>query len=191
MAQFANRAARSYNNDLIHAACHWGSDRQAVLREDEVRPSMNSNGLKRWLCLTASCTLASGCAILPDGARTAHEITAILGRQAEAWNTGDIEAFMQPYDRSPDLTFSSAGRVTRGWQATLDNYRKRYPTRDAMGHLTFGDLEVTELNRNAALVLGRWNLQRQAPVGGTFTLVLQKKAGGWKIIHDHTSRDPG
>ena len=96
---------------------------------------------------------------------------------------------MQPYDRSSDLTFSSGGKVTRGWQSTLDGYRKRYPTREDMGRLTFGDLEITELGDQAALVLGRWRLDRQEPIGGTFTLVFKKKSGRWRIIHDHTSRD--
>lgn len=96
---------------------------------------------------------------------------------------------MQPYDRSPYLTFSSGGKVTRGWQATLDGYRKRYPTREAMGHLTFSDLEITELGNQAALVLGRWRLDRDEPIGGAFTLVFTKKGSRWRIVHDHTSRD--
>ncbi len=97
---------------------------------------------------------------------------------------------MDAYDRSPGLTFSSAGRVTRGWEPTLDGYRQRYPTREAMGHLTFSDLEIIELGQNAALVLGHWDLDRGEPVGGVFTLVLRREVGRWVIIHDHTSRMP-
>ncbi len=59
-----------------------------------------------------------------------------------------------------------------------------------MGHLTFSELEVTKLDDAAALVLGRWNLDRGDPVGGVFTLVLCREAGRWVIIHDHTSRTP-
>ena len=113
----------------------------------------------------------------------------MLEQQARAWNAGDIDAFMAPYWHSPDLTFSSGGKVTRGWQATLDRYHQRYPTREAMGHLTFSDIEVTQLGRDAALVLGRWRLQRAAPIGGGFTLVLRESAGKWVIVHDHTSID--
>ncbi len=97
---------------------------------------------------------------------------------------------MDAYDRSPRLTFSSAGRVTRGWEPTLDGYRRRYPTREAMGRLTFSDLEITELGQTAALVLGQWDLDRGEPVDGVFTLVLRREAGRWVIIHDHTSRTP-
>ena len=55
----------------------------------------------------------------------AETLSGILREQAEAWNRGDIEQFMEAYWKSEQLTFSSGGRTTRGWQATLDNYRKR------------------------------------------------------------------
>lgn len=131
--------------------------------------------------------LCGGCASTrsaqsPDGA-----ITATLQAQAAAWNEGDVERFMEPYWHSPDLTFSSGGRVTRGWRETLDGYRRRYPDRAAMGRLTFNDLEVTMLGRGAALVLGRWHLDRAEPVGGNFSLVFRRIGGRWVIVHDHTS----
>lgn len=142
-------------------------------------------------------TLVMGIAVACTGCRSARvhsfdpdAIRSVLDRQIVAWNRGDIEGFMDAYDRSPELTFSSGGRVTRGWQPTLDGYHKRYPTRKAMGRLTFSDLEITELGPGAALVLGRWNLDRGEPVGGTFSLVLRRQADRWMIIHDHTSRAP-
>lgn len=152
---------------------------------------MRVGGLKRRTSIGVLCALLLGCATSPDGGGTSRQIAAILGRQSEAWNAGDIEAFMQPYDRSPDLTFTSGGRITRGWEPTLESYRKRYPTRETMGHLTFSELEVTTLGRDVALVLGRWHLTRAKPVGGIFTLVLRRESGMWKIIHDHTSREAG
>ena len=113
----------------------------------------------------------------------------MLERQAQAWNAGDIDAFMVPYWHSPELTFSSGGHVTRGWQATLERYHQRYPTREAMGRLTFSDLEVTKLGPGVALALGRWRLERNEPIAGAFSLVLRKDAGQWVIVHDHTSTD--
>jgi beta-aspartyl-peptidase (threonine type) len=101
---------------------------------------------------------------------------------------------MEHYWKSDDLTFSSGGKTTRGWQATLDNYRKRYPTREAMGRVSFSELEITPLGSStdedgAAMVLGRWQLDGESePVGGNFTLVFRKIDGKWVIVHDHTSR---
>src|SRR6516162_2267178 len=59
-----------------------------------------------------------------DSAKTA--IRKVLEDQAAAWNKGDLEGFMAGYLKSDELTFFSGGKVTKGWQATLDNYRKRY-----------------------------------------------------------------
>jgi uncharacterized protein (TIGR02246 family) len=116
-------------------------------------------------------------------------IEAVLRAQQDAWNGGDVQAFMDHYWNSDDLTFSSGGKTTRGWQATLAGYLERYPTREKMGRLTLNGLEITPLGDAAALVLGQWKLDRQSePVGGNFTLVLRKIDGRWVIVHDHTSR---
>ena len=118
------------------------------------------------------------------------QITAIITRQAEAWNRGDIDAFMEYYWKSERLTFSAGGKTTRGWQATRDGYHQRYPTRDQMGSLTFTNLEVTPLGETAALVLGRWHLKRGSePIGGNFSLTFRLIDGHWLIVHDHTSKE--
>jgi|GEM_PF-1670094 len=115
-------------------------------------------------------------------------ITALLERQQAAWNRGDIEAFMSDYWQSDDLTFSSGGKITRGFQGTLDRYRQRYPTAERMGKTTFSDLEIRILDDTNALVLGRWSLERgEEKMEGNFSLVLRQIEGQWKIIHDHTS----
>jgi beta-aspartyl-peptidase (threonine type) len=116
-------------------------------------------------------------------------VEAVFRAQVEAWNRGDVEAFMEHYWKSDDLTFSSGGKTTRGWNATLDRYRERYPTRETMGRLTLSGFEITPLGNSAALVLGEWKLARETePVSGNFTLVLRKIDDRWLIVHDHTSR---
>lgn len=115
-------------------------------------------------------------------------IKSVMEKQSAAWNAGDIDGFMQGYWNSPNLAFVSGDRVTRGWQQTTDNYKKSYNTREKMGVLTFSELEVNVLSKDSAVVLGRWKVAA-APKDsqGRFTLIFRKFAGGWKIIHDHTS----
>lgn len=116
-----------------------------------------------------------------------EEIRAVMERQASDWNSGGIDGFMKGYWNSDKLVFVSS-RVTRGWQPTLDNYKKSYPNRAAMGTLTFSDLEITVLSKDSAVVLGSWSLKREKDnPGGKFTLIFRKFKDGWKIIHDHTS----
>ncbi len=119
-------------------------------------------------------------------------IKALLQTQTNRWNQGDIDGFMETYWRSDKLTFSSGGKTTRGWQATLNRYKVNYDSRDKMGTLDFSDLEISPLGPEVALVLGSWRLtfaedSTTRPMVGKFTLVLQKFTEGWRIIHDHTS----
>ena len=112
----------------------------------------------------------------------------LLSEQASAWNRGDLDSFMEHYWKSDELTFNSGGKTTRGWSTTKAHYQRRYPTRELMGNLSFGAIEVTPLGASAALVLGRWNLERKpASLGGNFSLVFRQIEGMWVIVHDHTS----
>ena len=120
-------------------------------------------------------------------AKIAADIRAVMDKQAADWNRGDIPAFMEGYWKSDQLTFVSS-RVTKGWQQTLDNYKKSYPDKSAMGSLTFSDLEITVVSKDAAVVLGSWSLKREKDnPGGKFTLIFRKFKEGWRIVHDHTS----
>jgi len=118
-------------------------------------------------------------------------IRAVLTAQQEAWNRGDIDAFLKGYWHSPDLTFFGSNGIFRGWDAVMARYKKNYPGRGAMGTLDFSNLEFRFLGPDAALVLGHWHLKREKDeIGGVFTLVLQRFPEGWRIIHDHTSAAP-
>jgi uncharacterized protein (TIGR02246 family) len=118
-------------------------------------------------------------------------IRAVLNAQQEAWNRGDIPAFLTGYWHSPDLTFSGSNGIFRGWDAVMARYKKNYPDRSAMGTLDFSNLEFRFLCPDAALVLGHWRLKREKDeLGGVFSLVFQRFPEGWLIIHDHTSASP-
>jgi len=115
-------------------------------------------------------------------------IRAVLEAQAAAWNRGDVEGYMDGYDRSPNTEFVGGDSITRGWQEVFDRYKKKYDTREKMGTLTFTDIEITMLSKDAALVLGRWRLKRASDEPhGTFSLLFRKRKAGWRIVHDHSS----
>ena len=117
----------------------------------------------------------------------AKGIRKVMDDQAAAWNRGDLEAFMKGYWNSEKLVFVGS-EVTRGWQPTLDRYKRTYGTREKMGTLTFSDLEITVLSKDAAVVLGSWSLARATDdPHGKFTLVFRKFKEGWRIVMDHTS----
>ena len=117
-------------------------------------------------------------------------VRALLDAQVVAWNRGDLESFLAGYWRSPELVFCSGATVSKGWDATLERYRKRYQAEGReMGTLRFESLEIQPLGPDAAFARGEYWLRMsdgQQP-HGRFTLVLRRLSGAWRIVHDHTS----
>ncbi|MEJ7692257.1 nuclear transport factor 2 family protein [Daejeonella sp.] len=116
------------------------------------------------------------------------DILKVLEDQRLAWNKGDIEGYMQGYVKSDSLVFVGKSGPKYGWKTTMDNYKKGYPDKAAMGILTFGIKKVKLINAEYAFVLGGWHLKREKDEPqGYFTLLLQKIEGKWKVIADHSS----
>lgn len=116
------------------------------------------------------------------------DIIKVMDEQTAAWNRGDIDGFMKGYWNSESLIFVSGDGITRGWQPTLDRYKKSYDSKAKMGALKFSDLSVNVISKDAAAVLGSWSLTREKDnPKGKFTLIFRKFKDGWRIVHDHTS----
>jgi len=146
--------------------------------------------MKRLILSLTVLTLLGGCT-QPARFDRAAEKTAILQvmtTQQAAWNRGDLEGYMQGYWKSDSLRFASGGTVKYGWETTLQGYKRGYPDRAAIGRLTFSDMDVTFMAPDAAIVFGRWALERKndAP-HGLYTLLFRKRDKGWCIVADHTS----
>ena len=116
------------------------------------------------------------------------DIIKVMDEQTAAWNRGDIDGFMKGYWNSESLIFVSGDGITRGWQPTLDRYKKSYDSKAKMGALKFSDLSVNVISKDAAVILGSWSLTREKDnPKGKFTLIFRKFKDGWRIVHDHTS----
>ncbi len=118
------------------------------------------------------------------------KVQALLDTQVAAWNRGDLEAFMATYERSPETSFVS-DRVIKGYDTLLERYKQTYGAEGAMGRLEFSNLDFRVLSPQNTLVIGSFQLTRDAAGGGDasgiFSILLAPVDGEWKIIHDHTS----
>ena len=159
-------------------------------------PTVGMNCVRhRIVFLLASCLLALGasaCVPAPEPAKNDEQIAgavrAVMEAQQAAWNRGDIEGFMQGYERAETTTFVSGDQLMRGWQTVLERYKDRYNSREQMGTLTFSELTIRPISPVFAIADGRWQLTRtnDAP-RGRFTLVFRRLNNDWRIIHDTTT----
>ena len=117
-----------------------------------------------------------------------EQVRAVLNKQVTAWNRGDTDAFLEGY--ASDTVFVGE-KMTRGLEDLKKRYQEHYPTRAAMGKLSFYDLEVHPIGKDYAYVIGRWQLERDQEgggnVSGVYSLEFRKTAIGWKIVLDHTN----
>jgi uncharacterized protein (TIGR02246 family) len=119
-------------------------------------------------------------------------VKAVLENQANAWNQGDLEGYMRGYAQADWIVFTSGSKIRRGWQETHDAFQKKYAQNPAaMGKLVFEVLSIDPIGADGAVVLGNWTLTNSPSDGrGVFSVVLERRRDGWKIIHDHTSAAP-
>ncbi|WP_394230636.1 YybH family protein [Shewanella colwelliana] len=116
------------------------------------------------------------------------DIAQVLSEQQDAWNRGDLDAYMQGYWHDEKVRFVSGKKFRYGWEETLAAYKKNYPNKEALGVLSFSINETKMLSNYAAIVVGRWELKRvKDNPNGVFTLLVEKVDDKWVITHDHTS----
>lgn len=143
----------------------------------------------RLLIILSALVLGSTSAMFAQTAADRQTILGTLKRQTDDWNAGLVADFMNGYWPSDSLTFVGKAGITYGYDATLANYKKRYPDRESMGTLAFTILKVEFPGKNVAYVIGKWHLTRPkvGDAGGHFTLLWEKKKGRWVIVSDHSS----
>ncbi|TPV31816.1 nuclear transport factor 2 family protein [Paucihalobacter ruber] len=113
------------------------------------------------------------------------QILQVLKTQENAWNQRDFEGFMQGYLNSDSLKFYGRNGLTKGWQNTLDNYIKGYPTAAESGTLTFKINDISPIETNSYWVMGEFFLERTVGnANGIFMLIFKKIDGEWKIVAD-------
>ena len=148
--------------------------------------------------LSLACALvflaASAC---PRWAAAADDPKAGIARPMDAsvvaWSAGDLTAFMDSYEDSPDTIFVGAKGIVAGKAAIQARYASQFgqggPGR--LGRLSFDTLEIRPLGERHALMIGRYRLQPvdagKPEATGIFSLVFHERDGRWRIVCDHTS----
>lgn len=151
---------------------------------------MNAFNIVKMILIIASFTISSHASAQKEN-KNFKKIKTLLYQQQADWNNADIDAFMEVYWESDNLQFGGANGITKGWNNTLQNYKKRYPDKAAMGTLTFDIKDMSQHSRKVVSLTGSWDLARSSgDIGGHFILIWKKIKGKWLIVADHTSARP-
>jgi beta-aspartyl-peptidase (threonine type) len=120
------------------------------------------------------------------------QVTSQLDRAAADWNRGDLEAFLSDYAPDSSTTFVDGRRARRGFAFIRQHYAPRFAPGARRDSLHFEEIAARPLSPTLALITARFILMRGDTVtaSGPFTLVMEQRADGWRILHDHSSSDP-
>lgn len=112
-------------------------------------------------------------------------ILSVMKSQEKSWSNNDIEGFMQGYWKNDSLKFYGSSGLTYGWQKTLDNYKKKYPTKEHSGTLSFTVDDISKIENDSYSIMGQYHLKRSVgDANGIFLIIFKKINGEWKIIAD-------
>ena len=128
-----------------------------------------------------------------DASGLEEQVTAILDRQAAAWNAGDLDGFMSAYSPSTTTTYIGSTGLIEGYEGIRERYAPLFEVGAARDSLRFEELRTREVDARVGVATARYLLERGGVItsAGPFTLVLLNVEGAWRIVHDQSAEDPG
>lgn len=116
------------------------------------------------------------------------EILQDMVESAAAWNRGDLDGHVAMYTDSAAMMGRNGPMPGR---ATIKGILERGFWTDGKPaqQLSFSELVVTPLGAEHAMLTGKCTLTGggKADFSCRFTTIWEKRANGWRIIHDHSS----
>ena len=112
-------------------------------------------------------------------------ILKVMNTQELAWSQNDLDGFMEGYYQSDSLKFYVKSGLTKGWQQTLDTYKKGYPSKDHSVTLSFKIIDISPIENQSYWVMGSYVLNRNiGDASGVFMVTFKKIEDEWKIVAD-------
>jgi len=141
--------------------------------------------MKKLLVLLFAFTVFYSCNRSTNEAQDKKEILTLINAQEKAWSKHDLEGFMKGYWKSDSLKFYGRNGITYGWDKTLANYKKGYPTPAHSGTLKFKVNDISRIEKESYYVMGEYHLTRTiGDANGVFMIIFRKINGKWKIVAD-------
>ncbi len=134
--------------------------------------------------------LVTDAALKAKAAETDQAIRDLTLKLQTDWNSGDMDAYLDAYWKSEEMSLMFGNQAVRGWQALADMFRGNWATEPAMGDFTVNDVVIIQVSSDTVIASGAFTHVFPAEtVDGSFTHVWkQLEDGQWRIAHEHTSR---
>jgi ketosteroid isomerase-like protein len=119
------------------------------------------------------------------------EVEKFARSYIEAGSSADPSIVMEMVSKRPEVSTIGMGNINRGWEAIRSEVVKLSATQGTH-RISPGRMDITFLGEGYALVVAPVQIdlvigEDQAEMGGAVTLVLEKSAGKWKVLHEHDS----
>lgn len=117
------------------------------------------------------------------------QIMAMMSHSTQSWNSGNLDAFVNDYEADSTTTFIGRNGVVHGRAAIRDVYAPRFAAGGVRDSLSFENVQVDLLAPNVANVIAYYRLMRgdSTTSRGPTSLVMRRRDGRWRIVHDHSS----
>ena len=138
------------------------------------------------LCAAAPDVSAQG---MPAARR--DSVLAVVRAYIDATNRVDVQAMADAYSKSPSVSSAGIGDIRRGWEA-IRAQADSLAGQEGVMRVSLGAIDVTALGAGHALVVSSVAIRVETEGGpvqlrGVMTVILERTAGAWKILHDHLS----
>lgn len=109
----------------------------------------------------------------------------------DATNRVDVQALVDMYSKSANVSSAALGEVHRGFEAIRAQTDSLAGTEGAM-KLSLGAMDVTGLGQAHVLVVTALAIRVETEGGpvqlrGALTMVFERVGSAWKILHEHLS----
>jgi ketosteroid isomerase-like protein len=126
-----------------------------------------------------------------DPGRLLPDFQAQFSNEAAAWNRGDLDTFMSDYAPGDLPTYVARGHLVRGFDVIRSHYAPSFAPGARRDSLRIEEMQVRPITDRFVLLTARYILFRgdSTTASGPFTLLMERRPDGWKILHDHSSSD--
>ena len=141
------------------------------------------------LVLATGATQDVGAQVI-SAARRDSVLTAVRA-YVDAGNRVDVQAMIDAYSKSPNVSSAGLGEIRRGWDA-IRAQADSMAGMEGLMRISLGAVDVTALGGSHVLAVSSVVVRVETEGGpvqlrGAVSLVLERVAGTWKILHDHVS----